>query len=93
LTSNTQFVKDSVQIYVNQLIPKIKTIADLMYDNRYVDYNESTNTYHLINNKHSIAQLEYDIVPTKKRESSTSKQVSAFLLKANKKYPILVKKK
>lgn len=65
LTSDTQFVKDSVQIYVNQLVPKIKTIADLMYNNRYVDYNESTNTYHLINNKHSIQQLEYDIVPTK----------------------------
>jgi hypothetical protein len=41
----------------------------------------------------SFVNLCYDIVPTKKRESSTSKQVSAFLLKANKKYPILVKKK
>ena len=36
-----------------------------MYNDRYVDYNDSTNTYHLINNKYSIQQLEYDLVTPK----------------------------
>jgi hypothetical protein len=41
----------------------------------------------------SFVNLQYDIVPTKKRDSATGKQVSAFQLKANAKYSSLVKKK
>jgi hypothetical protein len=65
LTSNNQFVKDSVNIYITQLIPKINNINQNLYHDRYVDYNDSTNTYHLINNKYSIQQLEYDLVTPK----------------------------
>jgi hypothetical protein len=65
LTSDKQFVKDSVNIYITQLIPKINNISKYLYNDRYVDYNDSTNTYHLINNKYSIQQLEYDLVTPK----------------------------
>ena len=65
LTGDIQFVNDSVNIYLNQLIPKINTISKELYNNRHIDYNSFTNTYHLINDKYSIQQLEYDIIEPK----------------------------
>ena len=65
-TGDTQFIKDAVEIYINNLQVNgkndsiTKKIQDLKYKQNYVEYDESTNTYHLIQNEVGIDNLEVD---------------------------------
>jgi hypothetical protein len=65
-TGDTQFIKDAIEIYINNLQVNgkndsiTKKIQDLKYKQNYVEYDESTNTYHLIQNEVGIDNLEVD---------------------------------
>lgn len=66
-TGDTQFVKDAVDIYVNNLQINVKNdnlinkINNLKYKQSYVEYNDVTGSYHLIQNKVGINNLEIDL--------------------------------
>jgi len=57
---NTQYINDVVSIYDNELNPLLKTIMDLKYKEKIVWYKEDTNTFHLIQKKYGITDLEYN---------------------------------
>ena len=60
-TNDVQYVRDAVNIYITNLKPKLAAILNLKYkENKiwYVDHNE---TYHLIQNKYTIKDLEINI--------------------------------
>lgn len=59
-TNNHNFINDAVNIYINQLVPKLKTIRNLKYDVNFVEFVEEENVYHLVQQKISIQNLEFD---------------------------------
>jgi hypothetical protein len=61
-TNDIQVVRDSVEIYINQLQPKLKNLISLKYRNNLVEYNEEDNTYTLIQKKYTILDLEDNYV-------------------------------
>jgi hypothetical protein len=63
--TDTQIVKDAVDIYVNELTPKLNKIMSMKYNNPYVEYDNDTNTYHLIQQKNTISDLEIEEVEMK----------------------------
>lgn len=60
-SNDTQFVKDSVDIYVNSLTPKLNDILRLKYKYCKVELDDN-NVYHLIQKKNTTEQLEYPLV-------------------------------
>lgn len=61
-TSNVQFVRDAVEIYVNQMKPKIDELLQLKYKVNLVEYDEYDGMYHLVQKKYGIADLEDNYV-------------------------------
>ena len=61
-TTNVQFARDAVEIYVKQMQPKIDELVTLKYKVNLVEYDESNGTYHLIQKKIGIATLEDNYV-------------------------------
>lgn len=59
-TDNVQYVRDAVDIYVNILTPKLKELYQLLYGNSYVEFDSNTNTYHLVQKKVDIGDLEFN---------------------------------
>jgi hypothetical protein len=59
-TDNKQFVKDAVDIYTTSLKPLVKTIRENKYKECYIDYDEKSNVYSLIQRKTSIPEFEYE---------------------------------
>ena len=59
-TNNVQFVRDVVNIYEQSLNPLFKKMMNLKYREKFVWYNDETNTYHLIQKKNSIKDLEFN---------------------------------
>jgi hypothetical protein len=59
-TNNHNFVNDAVNIYITQLVPKLKTIMNLKYNVNFVEFIEEENAYHLVQQKISIQNLEFD---------------------------------
>ena len=60
LDNNNQYVNDAVNIYTYKLKPLLEKIMKLKYKENMVWYNEDDNTYHLIQNKYTIADLEHN---------------------------------
>jgi len=58
-TDNTHYVKDAVDIYITHLQPILRKIMSLKYKQNVVYHDDTTNTYHLIQNKTTIKSLEY----------------------------------
>ena len=58
-TNNSQFARDAVNIYDTLLVPLLSKIRNLKYSENMVIYNDHDNSYHLIQNKHSIDSLSY----------------------------------
>jgi len=56
---STQFVRDAVQIYINNLMPLLIKISNLKYKQNFVYYDDDSNTYNLIQKKYNIESLEY----------------------------------
>jgi hypothetical protein len=57
-TGNVQFIRDSVDIYVNQMESKLKELLNLKYKVNLVEFDESEGVYRLIQKKTGIADLE-----------------------------------
>jgi hypothetical protein len=57
--NNTQYVRDIVNIYINNLKPLLNKITDLKYKENIIHYNETDNTYNLIQNQYTIESLEF----------------------------------
>ena len=58
-TNNSQFARDAVNIYDTLLMPLLSKIRNLKYSENMVIYDDRDNSYHLIQNKHSIESLSY----------------------------------
>ena len=56
---NTQYVRDVVNIYLTKLQPVLNKIAELKYKENIVYYNETDNTYNLIQNQYTTQSLEF----------------------------------
>ena len=57
-TNNKQFVTDAVDVYINDMTPRLKKLMNLKYATSYVDY-EDDGTYKLVQLPYSIEQLEF----------------------------------
>lgn len=57
--NNIQLIQDVVSIYVNQLMPLLKEIRDKKYSKNTVEYNDDTNTYHLIQEKNTLQDITF----------------------------------
>lgn len=57
--NNTQYVRDIANIYITNLKPLLKIISDLKYKERIIHYDETDNTYNLIQNQYNIQSLEF----------------------------------
>jgi len=55
---NVQFVRDAVEIYVNQLTPKIENLNKLKFSYRNVVYDSDDDTYHFIQKQYTIDEIE-----------------------------------
>jgi hypothetical protein len=64
-SGNQQFVKDAVDIYIDNLKPILDEIRNLKYSNCSVEYNENDNTYHLMEQKTTIHDLETSLTKPK----------------------------
>ena len=58
-------MRDAVDIYVTKLLPLLAKIMKLKYNENKVWYNETDNTYHLIQNKCTIKDIEFNIGQSK----------------------------
>ena len=56
---NTQYVRDVVNIYLTKLQPVLNKITELKYKENIVYYNETDNTYNLIQNQYTTQSLEF----------------------------------
>lgn len=59
--NNLDYCKDAVQLYVNEIIPKVKEIQKLKYGINYVEYNSDKNTFHLIQRPNTLDNLQYEL--------------------------------
>lgn len=59
-SDNTQYIRDAVDIYVTKLLPLLDKMMKLKYNENSVWYNENNNTYHLIQNKYSVKDVEFN---------------------------------
>jgi hypothetical protein len=57
-TGNVQFVRDSIDIYVNQMESKLKELLTLKYKVNLVEFDENEGVYRLIQRKNGISDLE-----------------------------------
>jgi len=57
-TQNKQFVTDAVDVYIDDMIPRLKKLMNGKYAKSYVDY-EDDGTYKLVQLPYSIEQLEF----------------------------------
>jgi len=62
-TGNVQFVRDTIDIYVNQLESKLKDLSSLKYNVKLVEFDDYEGVYRLIEKKTSIADLEDTYIP------------------------------
>ena len=60
-TQNTQYAHDSVEIYINDIMKKIKEIAKKSHSYYDVEYNEDDETFHLVQKSYSVEDLEWDV--------------------------------
>ena len=89
-SNNHNLINDAVTIYINQLVPKLKTIMDLKYNVNLVEFIEDENVYHLIQRKISIQNMEfnyskssiinYDIGITNKNNSNKNNSNEKIIL-------------
>jgi hypothetical protein len=57
-TNGIEFVKSAVEIYQNQLRPVLNEVLKLKYRENTVVFDESDNSYHLVQRNYSIKDLE-----------------------------------
>ena len=57
-TQNKQFVTDAVDVYIDDMIPRLKKLMNGKYAKSYIDY-EDDGTYKLVQLPNSIEELEF----------------------------------
>ena len=57
-TNSIEFVRGGVEVYTDELIPVLNEILKLKYKENMVVFEESSNTYHLVQRAYSIKDLE-----------------------------------
>ena len=62
-TGNVQFVRDAIDIYVNQMDPKLKELMKLKYKVNLVEFDDHEGVYRLLQKKNDIADLEDVYLP------------------------------
>jgi hypothetical protein len=82
-TNNSQIVYNAIEMFINEIEPKLKNIEEISYAYNKVEYNENDDTYLLIQKKYSIEQLEIKF--------DTSKIESFIIRKLNDKNKTLKK--
>jgi hypothetical protein len=60
-TQNTQLIVEAVELYVNTIQPRANEIAKKTYDYTGVEYNDDDNTFHLVQTKTTLENLEWDL--------------------------------
>jgi hypothetical protein len=72
-TNDEQYIKDAVDIYVNILTPKLKELRDLQYKKCFVEFNVDSGTYHLVQKKYDIEDIEFgdDIIVNEKGKTKS----------------------
>lgn len=58
-TNKIQFIKDSVEIYKNEIFPLLMKHRELQYKTMNIEYDDNENTYHLIQKKYFDEKMEY----------------------------------
>lgn len=61
-TNEKQYIHDAVEIYINNLTPKLNDILKFKYKKNMVWFDEDTNNYHLIQEKYTNKDIEVDII-------------------------------
>ena len=61
-TNNVKNIKEAINFYVHTMIPSIKQIQDLKYASRYIDFNKTDGTYHLIQQETTIESNEFSML-------------------------------
>ena len=61
INNNIQNINDAVELNIKIINPKINEIIHRKNSINYVEYNDNDNTFHLIQNKHSITDFEDNI--------------------------------
>jgi hypothetical protein len=60
-TKETHYVNNAVDIYKNDILPLIKDISKKKYAYESVEYNDTDNTYNLVQKFHTIEDFEWDL--------------------------------
>lgn len=60
-SNDVQYVRDAINIYVTNLKPKLATILNLKYRENKIWYDDNNETYHLIQNKYTVKDLELNV--------------------------------
>jgi hypothetical protein len=85
-SNDTQYINDVVEIYDTKLKPTLNELINLKYKENMVWFNEDNNTYNLIQNKNTIAELEinlgkdivkkYDVGFKQNKKDETNKRIA-----------------
>ena len=60
-TQTTQYVHDAVELYVNDIVPKINEINKTSFHYCNVEYTEEEGTFHLVKKQFSVEDLEMNV--------------------------------
>jgi len=58
-TNNELILNQAVTFYINEMVPKLKEIQKLRYDVSFVEYNDDTDNYNLIQIPNSLENREF----------------------------------
>ena len=59
-TNNQQIVYNAVEMFLNEIDPKLKKIEKMTYGYNKVEYNEDSDIYFLIQKKYTLDQVEFE---------------------------------
>jgi type IV secretory pathway VirB10-like protein len=76
--NNTQSIKNAVTIYIDRLLPLNKSLIEHKYKASFVEYNDTTQEYHLIQKENTINSLELCF-----ESNVISFQISSYLKNEN----------
>lgn len=68
-TDSESFIKDVISLYRDELLGKLKEVMDAKYAYVNVEYNDSDDTYHLIQKPYTLEDVVYDNSDTLESDS------------------------
>ena len=57
-TKNSQFIKDTIDVYNDEIDHIVSKIRENKYHTKYVEFNKESNKFHLVQKENSIQDLE-----------------------------------